>query len=74
MHPPQVMGTPNAVFDVFDAHADAQYVSLNVPCTGLFAVKAALTLHDLVHLPPPPSSLLLPLPMSLLYTPSVDNS
>jgi hypothetical protein len=54
MHPPQVMGTPNAVFDVFDAHADAQYVSLNVPCTGLFAVKAALTLHDLVHLPPPP--------------------
>ena len=24
--------------------------------------------------PPPPASLLLPLPMSLLYTPSVDNS
>jgi len=32
-----------------------------------------LLLHHL-HIVPPPPSLLLPLPMSLLYTPSVDNS
>ena len=45
---------------------NAQIVALR---QGGVKARGAARVH-----PPPPPSLLLPLPMSLLYTPSVDNS